>query len=87
MHDMLYIMPSDTLQEQVQGRGGGAGEEPAHEAQTGSAHSCCGCCTCAKLAHVVFCMFSAVAFFGILVGAPVYVYLVKLPGLACSAAV
>ena len=46
---------------------------------------CCACCTCANIVHGVFCMFSVVVFLGILVAAPVYLYLVKLPKLACDA--
>lgn len=63
-----------------------AGEEPAEGTPAG-AHRCCACCACANVAHGAFCLFSVVAFFGILVGAPVYLYLVKLPKLACAAAV
>ena len=75
------------LQDQVQGQGDDAGEVTARAELREVTRSCCccGCCTWADLAHGAFCLFSAVAFFGILVGAPVYLYLVKLPGLACSA--
>ena len=47
---------------------------------------CCAQCACGHVAHMAFVLFSVVAFFGILVGAPVYLYLVKLPNLACKAA-
>ena len=78
---------SQYLQEQALGQEDAVREESARAQQIEVARSCCGCCTCADLAHGAFCLFSAVAFVGILVGAPVYLYLVKLPSLACGAAV
>ena len=46
---------------------------------------CCAHCTCANIVHGLFCTFSVVVFLGILVAAPVYLYLVKLPRLECDA--
>ena len=73
-----------SLQGQAGMQGDVSGEETAQAGQTEVARRCC---TCANMAHGAFCLFSAVAFFGILLGAPVYLYLVKLPSLACSAAI
>ncbi len=84
MHDTAVTVTDDcsrtiALQE------GTAEVEPV-EPEEATADSCCTQGACADVAHVAFVLFSVVAFFGILVGLPVYLYLVKLPNLACEAA-
>lgn len=75
-----------SLQEHELAQGDVAGEESAVAEQAAKSR-CCACCTCASFAHGAFCLFSAIAFFGILVGLPVYMYLVKLARLSCGVAV
>ena len=84
-HERLCVM-FESLQEHELAQGEIAGEEPAGAGQAAES-SCCASCTCAGFAHGAFCLFSATAFFGLLVGLPVYMYLVKLPRLSCGAAV